>query len=56
MSVETMSAVIQRVSRLCLVLAAMGLISGCTFYVGGKDAGTRDGEASYVPATAMEVC
>lgn len=33
---------------LLLVSACLAMLSGCTFYVGGSDAGTREGKKAAV--------
>lgn len=40
-----------RAFRLLLVSACLATLTGCTFYVGGSDAGTREGKkAALLPA------
>lgn len=57
MSIENCVALARRGVRVSLWLAVIGLLAGCTFYVGGRDAGTRDGEAMVVPVgSVQEVC
>ncbi len=56
MSVQNFIAAFQRGGKACLLFGVVALLSGCTFYVGGKDAGTRDGEALVVPVAVTEVC